>query len=262
MVRHYARALAAVFVLGGGASEIATGPAPARAAEPAAKPGKPLMKPDPKGGIIKGKIVYDGPPPVRKRLKMNTTPYCDKHHKGEPPYEDSCIVNDDKTLRDVVVSVKSGLPKGKWEMPTEPAKLDQVGCVYTPHVVLMRTRQKLVVKNSDETMHNVHFLSRKNREKNFSQAKQGMEKTIKDLRRPEKIRVVCDIHPWMGAYICLFDQPFFTKTGKEGTYELKGLPPGKYKIEAWTERLKSQVKEVEVKAGATAELNFTFKPRK
>ena len=73
-------------------------------------------------------------------------------------------------------------------------------------------------------------------------------------------RVNCDVHPWMGCYIGVYTHPFFAVTGKDGTFELKGLPPGKYVIEAWHETFGTQTATIEVAIDETKEYDFTFAP--
>jgi plastocyanin len=174
---------------------------------------------------------------------------------------ENVIINkksDPMTLRNAMVFVKEGVDK-KYDPPAEAAVLDQHGCQYEPHVISMMEGQTLTVRNSDDTNHNIHFLPKKNQEVNFTQPKKGMTKDLK-LEAEEPFKVKCDVHPWMGCYIGVFTHPFHDVTDKDGTFELKGLPPGTYTIEAWHEEFGTKTMEVEVATDETKEVDFTYAP--
>ena len=214
--------------------------------------------------VIKGKAVFKGDPSKKayKRTKLDTTkdPNCAKSKKSIGSW--SVILNkkaDPVTVRNVMVYVKDGLGDRKFDTPKEPVMLDQHGCEYKPHVLGIMAGQPLKIRNDDDTNHNIHFLPKVNQEMNFTQPKKGMEKDV-TLTKEAPFKVKCDVHPWMGCYIGVFEHPFFSVTGKDGTFELKGLPPGKYVVEAWHEKFGSQTMTVEVASGDTKEADFTFEP--
>ncbi len=214
--------------------------------------------------VIKGKVIFggDAADPKYKRTVINRAkdPNCKKNKKkiGSENY----IINkktDPMTLRNVLVSIEEGLgDTRKFPAKTEPFVLDQFGCQYKPHVIALMAGQPLRVRNSDPTNHNIHFLPKINQEMNFSQPVLGMERDV-TLQVENVFKVKCDVHPWMGAHIRVFDHPFFDVTGKEGTFEIKGLPAGKYVVKAWHEKLGEQTMTVEVAAGETKEIDFTVK---
>ncbi len=217
-------------------------------------------------GVIKGKVIFKGDATLKqyKRQKINTSkdPNCKKSKKSIGSYR--VILNkktDPLTIRNVMVSVKEGLGDRTYEPPTDPVELTQAGCEYTPHVFGIMAGQPLKVTNGDPTNHNIHFLPKVNQEHNFSQPKQGMQKEL-TLLKEDTFRIKCDVHPWMGCYTQVFDHPFFAVTGKDGTYELKGLPPGKFVIEAWHETFGTLQASVEVASGETKVVDLTFEPEK
>lgn len=211
--------------------------------------------------VIKGKVIFKGDKDKYKRTTLDTSkdPKCAKKIGSE-----QVILNDKTdpiTIRNVIVSIKAGLPAGKtWTAPKEPVVLDQNGCQYSPHVVAMMEGQELKVRNSDDTNHNVHFLPAVNDEFNKTQPKQGMEDTVK-LKTEAPFKVKCDVHPWMGAVVVVFNHPFFVVTDKEGTFEIKNLPPGKYTVEAYHETFGTQTVEVEVQTGQSVDKDITFEPK-
>ncbi len=216
-------------------------------------------------GIIKGKAIFKGNAGNFKRKRINTgkDPNC-KKAKPKGIGTDTIIINKKTTpmtLRNVMVYVKEGLGDRKFEAPTTPFILDQVGCQYVPHVIAIMDGQPLRVRNSDPTNHNIHLLPRINAEMNFSQPKQGMKRDL-TLVKEGVFKAKCDVHPWMGCFIKVFDHPFHAVTDKTGTFEITGLPPGKYVVEAWHEKFGIQTMTIEVASGDTKEADFTFEPGK
>jgi len=214
------------------------------------------------GGVIKGKVIFKGDVAKYKRSVLNTAkdPNCKKAKAKIGSYD--VIVNkktDPMTVRNVIVSIKDGLGSQTFKAPSTPVKITQKGCEYTPHIITMMEGQGLQILNGDDTNHNIHFLPKKNEELNFSQPKKDLTtgKTIKlDSEAPFKVK--CDVHPWMGAYIAVFTHPFFSTTSKDGTFEIKGVPAGKYTVEAWHETFGTMTMQVEVASGATVEKDFTY----
>ena len=207
--------------------------------------------------VIKGKAVFTGNPAAHKRRRINTAkdPNCGKKIGTE-----KVILNkktDPMTVRNVLVWVDSGLPDKDYPVPKEPVLLDQNGCQYKPHVLGVMEGQEILIRNSDNTNHNIHFLPKINDEFNKTQPKKGMENKVK-LTAEAPFRVKCDVHPWMGCHIGVFKHPFFAVTGKEGTFELKGLPPGTYELKAWHEKFGEKTFKVQIGAGESKESDFSY----
>jgi carboxypeptidase family protein len=148
---------------------------------------------------------------------------------------------------------------GTFPAPTTPVEIDQQGCNYTPHIVAMQANQPLKIKNNDDTLHNIHPRPTVNAEFNIGQPRKGMESTKTFDKKEVMFPVGCDVHPWMRAYISVLDHPFYAVTKEDGTFEIKGLPPGDYEVEAYHEKLKTQTQKVTVKAGEPAKVDFAFK---
>jgi hypothetical protein len=153
----------------------------------------------------------------------------------------------DGGLGQVFVWVKNAPSGGA--APTDAVELDQQGCEYHPHIVAVRTGQPLKIKNNDDTLHNIHPRPTINAEFNIGQPRKGMESMKTFDKQEVMIPVGCDVHPWMRSYISVVGHPYFAVTKEDGSYEIKGLPPGEYEVEAIHEKLKSQTQKVTVKDG-------------
>jgi hypothetical protein len=246
-------AAAAVTAACGGEKPETAPPPPPAGASPAAGAAAPAA-----GGseTISGKVTFDGTVPPAEKVKLSADPKCVEMNKDG--LEKQPIMVKDGGLANVFVYVKNG-PAGSYPPPAEPAVIDQQGCNYTPHVVAMQANQPLKIKNSDDTLHNIHPRPTVNAEFNIGQPRKGMETTKTFDKKEVMIPVGCDVHPWMRAYISVVDHPFYAVTKEDGTFEIKGLPPGDYEVEAYHEKLKTQTQKVSVKAGEPAKVDFAFK---
>jgi plastocyanin len=207
---------------------------------------------------ITGKISFEGEKPKPALIRMDAEAYCASTHK-EPVYSDQLVVNEGNALQYVFVYVKEGLGDKVFEPSKDPVVLDQKGCMYSPHMVGVQAGQPIKVVNSDPTTHNIHPVPANNREWNKSMAPGGapLEQTF--AREEIMIPVKCNVHPWMKSYIGVQKHPFFAVTGKDGTYVIKGLPPGEYTIEAWHEKLGTLTQKVTVAAKESKSVDFTMK---
>ena len=207
-------------------------------------------------GQVTGKVTLDGEAPEPQQINMGSDPKCAAAHPN-PVLDESIVVGDNKEVANVVVSLKA--PEGKelkGEAPKDPVVLDQKGCQYVPHVVAMMVGQDLVVKNSDDFLHNVHSLAIDNDPFNFGQPRKD-EKGVskgKAIKMAERFVVKCDVHPWMTAQVSAFEHPFFAVTNDKGEFSIptKGLADGTYTLEIWHEKLAAGdpiTQEVEVKDG-------------
>ncbi len=206
-------------------------------------------------GTITGKISFAGTVPPVQKVKLTADPKCAAMHKTG--LERRTVRVKDGGVAEVLVYVKSGLG-GTYAPPTEPVRLDQIGCDYSPHMVVAMAGQPLRIRNSDDTLHNIHPRPKINKEFNIGQPRKGIEST-KTFDKPElMIPTGCDVHPWMRAYISVLPHPFYSITGDDGRYEIKGLPDGEYEIEAVHSELKTVAGQARVKGGAAAKLDLSF----
>jgi plastocyanin len=215
--------------------------------------------PDAAGSNISGKVRLEGTPPLATRLQMVSDPACAKAHTS-PAMSEDVVTGSDGGLQNVVVYVSDGLTEQNFPAPTQPAVLEQKGCLYKPHVVALQSGQTLKVMNDDQTTHNIHLMPTNNREWNKSQPP-GMTIEESIARQEVSIPVKCNIHPWMKSYVAVFKHPFFAVTGSDGAFDLKNLPPGTYTVQAWHEKLGTSTQKVTVGAGETKNVEFVFKSR-
>jgi len=236
-------------LLAGGCGKSSETPAPAPVAR---VPSEPVGT-----GIMSGRVVFKGSVPPPSPIKLGADPVCEAAHEGKLFTED-VLVNDDGTLRNVFVYIKQGLTGRKFSPPHEPVVLDQSGCLYHPHVQGIQVGQPLLIRNSDDTLHNIHALTEKNDAFNLGQPMRGME-SRKMFTKPEvMIHFKCDVHPWMSCYLGVLDHPFFAVTGDGGTFALTNVPAGDYIVEAWHEKFGTQTANVHVDKDETKTIDFTF----
>ena len=203
------------------------------------------------GGTLSGRITYAGAPPAKKKLQITKdVDVCGKVDH----YDESLVVGSDKGLANAVVTVV-GAKGGKFA--SQKVELDQKGCKYTPRVVVVPTTGQLDILNSDGILHNIHTESSAN--PSFNKAQPKFKKVLTEkFTKPEIIKAACDAHAWMKGWIVATDHPFVGVTNEKGTFTIKDVPPGNYKVEIWHETLGKQVKEVSVKAKEEAKLTAEF----
>jgi hypothetical protein len=202
---------------------------------------------------ITGKVTLKGQPKPETPVPLEGTtcgpvvhvPLTTRHY----------VVGADKGLANVFVYVKQGAaatPPAAGEGPI----LDQINCQYEPYVMGMVTNQKLKIRNSDPLLHNVHATPKVNKEFNFAQVTKGQvnEKTFD--KAEVLVRMKCDVHPWMFAYIGVVDHPYFGVTDKDGSFKISNLPAGKYTIEAVHLKAGNKQQEITVTGDEKKAINF------
>ncbi len=236
------------------------GSAPTQQSSPAApEQSGPTKVVDPAAvGTITGTVTLEGTPPAPHEIMLSGSPACAQLHSSPLIYPE-VVTGNHGALADVIVYVKSGLENYRFTAPAAPAQIDQRGCMYEPHVQGLMVGQKLSVTNTDPVLHNVLMLPRQNIPLNKSQPI-GSTPIETSFDRPElAMKVLCNIHPWMCAYVFAFSHPYFDVTSKKGTFELRNLPPGTYTIEAWQEKYGTQDQSVTLAAKQAKSISFAFK---
>lgn len=214
------------------------------------------------GGEITGTVILKGTPPKEKEITpLKEDANCGKLH-AEMPTTHFYVTDSKGELADVVVSLE-GMSGKSTGASAPPAELDQKGCEYVPQILAVQTDQKIVIKNSDPVLHNVHDLPNVagNKEQNMAQMPGGADLTFSFSKPEDFLKFKCDVHPWMFAWVSVFDHPYFAVSGKDGTFKIANVPPGKYKIRAMHRKAGSVTQEVEVTDTAPAKVDFTLEAK-
>ena len=197
-------------------------------------------------GSIKGAVLYNGPPVVAKTLPVTIDQYvCGNQKPGE-----DLVVSAKRGIRNAVVSLQTPPPGAKWEGTPRPAQMDQQGCAYTPRVVVVPVGGSVDFLNSDRLLHNLHSAGKDNPPFNRTQPK-GRTISV-TFSKPEIVRLDCDLHSWMRAWVVVAPHPFYAVTGSDGEFALEGVPPGRYTLQIWQESLGTVTKEVVVPESGAA----------
>jgi plastocyanin len=232
------------------------------------------------GGLISGTVKLSGDIPATEELKIDKDPeVCGKHM---PRLSEKIIVDKGtKGVKNAVVYLV-GVAKGKafagpraeaekhghggtGEVPAELGAsgeytLDQKECTFIPHVQVIPAGGMVELRNGDPLMHNLHSYSMKN--SSFNESIPGDGKPIhKKFDYPEVIKVGCDVHKWMNAWVVVRDNPYYAVTAEDGSFKITDVPPGTYKLSIWHEAaskedLKKLVKDITVEAKKEIKADF------
>jgi hypothetical protein len=150
--------------------------------------------------------------------------------------------------------------KGKaWAKPSKSPELDNRKCDFTPHVQVIRAGE-LVIVNSDPVLHNTKGFFDKLPVFNVALPNQG-QRIPRTIKRSGLMRVECDAHGWMLAWVHVADSPYYAITGKDGTFTISDVPPGNYTLVAWQEYTGPVQLPVTVKAKETTSTTVELKKK-
>jgi len=210
----------------------------------------------PESGTITGRIALTGPASGNPLIRMGADPLCARANRGTQVRQETVVIAADGGLANVFVKLDGTFPQSP--VPAAPVTIDQENCIYSPRVVGVRVGQTLAAQNSDPLMHNVHGISAEDNGFNVSQPRAGMLRTFQMMSEEMMLRMRCDVHGWMTAYVGVVSHPYFAVSGEDGTFELVGVPPGTYTIRTWHERFGPLTQTVSVTAGAATTVDFGY----
>jgi hypothetical protein len=205
------------------------------------------------GATLRGAIKIEGklpklPPPQITKYKE----VC----KNVP--NETLIVGPAQGVRYAVIALE-GIAKGKAVEKETIHELDNVGCRFSPHVQAASVGQFMLLKNSDPILHTAHALFT-NEQPQFNVGLYPGRTSRKPLIAAGLLKIRCEVHPWMAAYIMVTEHPYHAVSDAYGEYEINDVPPGVYQLKVWHETLGTQQKRIEIKPAATHKIDFTLTP--
>lgn len=207
------------------------------------------------GGTIKGTVRYTGAEVEQKRLPVTIDQYvCGKEREAE-----DLVLTPAKAIRNAVVSLQNPPPGVRWEGSLPSAKMDQKQCAFVPRVVVVPVGGTVEFLNSDRLLHNLKSVSKENPA--FNRAQPHARTIPVVFRKPEILRVDCDLHSWMRSWVVVADHPLYVVTNDRGEFVLDNVPAGKYTLQVWQESLGTVTTDVTVgdKGTTTVTVEMTKK---
>ena len=200
-------------------------------------------------GSITGRVVLVGEAPKPRKIEIKK----DTEKCGTEKLAEDLVVSSDRGIKNAVVSLLGA--KGKPAKPDGNIALDQKGCVFDPHVLIVPAGTPVDILNNEGLIHNFHTHSTRNPVVNKAQPrfKKIMTETF---AQPEIFKITCDFHPWMQGWVVVTDNPYVVATDGGGTFKLPDVPAGTHTVEVWHETLGKVTKQVTVKAGEEAKVTF------
>ena len=190
------------------------------------------------GETIKGNVRYVGAPVQKKTVSVTIDQYvCGKEKESE-----ELLLSSNNGIRNAVVWLQNLPPgtKAEWNLPA--AKMDQKQCAFVPRVVLVPVGGTVEFLNSDRLLHNVKSAGKENPP--FNRAQPHARSISFAFKKPEILRVDCDLHSWMRGWVVVAEHPFYAVTNEQGDFIFENVPRGKYTLQVWQESLGNVTQEL------------------
>lgn len=206
-------------------------------------------------GTIAGHVRLLGPAPANPLIRMGADPRCSRATRGQRLTQEVVLRGADGGLANAFVHLHGSFPAQP--APADAVTIDQRNCMFVPRVVGARVGQTLQITNGDATAHNLHSVSKGNAF-NTSQPKQGMVYKFQLKADEVMMRIRCDIHSWMTTYVGVTTHPYVAVSATDGAFTIARVPAGRQTIQVWHEQYGVLTRTVDVKAGATATVEFSY----
>lgn len=204
------------------------------------------------GGAVKGTVRFSGNPP---KLAPPAVTKFKEVCQGVP--NESLVTGPGQGIRYAIVTLE-GVAKGRPIEREVVHEIDNVKCRFAPHAIVAEMGQFIVFKNSDPILHTAHALFPGGDQPQFNVGLYPGRVSRKPLTTPGIVKIICEVHPWMSAYVAVSDHPYHAVTDIYGEYLIQDVPPGVYRLQLWHESLGVQEKNIEVKAAATVQVDFNM----
>lgn len=206
-------------------------------------------------GAIQGKVLLAGAVPVQGKVAVTI----DQYLCGTEKDANDLIVSPRREIANAVAWLENAPPDAAWPAGAEKAAIDQKGCVFVPRVVIVPAGGSVDFLNNDRLLHNIHATPKLNVSFNRTQPK---DRTIAvTFAKPEIVRIDCDLHSWMTAWVVVAAHPYYAVTKGDGQFVFDNLPPGPYRLQVWHERLGTVPVDVTVPGKGNATVSVEMKPR-
>ncbi len=202
------------------------------------------------GGTLSGRVYFEGSFPEPERIR----PSRDNDVCGlRIPGEGFVVDPETRGLKNAVVLIR-GIERGK-PFAASAQQIAQLECRYRPHVTVVRPGERMTIMNQDSLLHNVHAYRGDETVFNMAQPFRG-QRTPQSLPEEGLVRIACDVHDWMEAWVLVLNNPYFAISDATGAFTLTDVPPGTYQLTLWHESLGTVSRKVTVEAGGSSELDF------
>jgi polysaccharide lyase family 4-like protein len=205
------------------------------------------------GGTIDGVVTLSGAPAGATITTTKNQDYC-----GATIPDPKYTVDSAGGLANVIVYLKE-ITKGK-AAPSEPLKLVNDHCMFSPRVQGAMVGEQIAISTNDPILHNTHPQNAETNATiyNIALPFKGFSVTKPLPANPELIKIKCDAHEWMHAWIMELDHPYYTTTGSDGHFTIKDVPPGSYTLAVWHEAAGEKSEPVVVAAGKATKSKITL----